>query len=119
MLAPHRRALLQAVTMADVSHNLKFYELTAICSRRVAEMYVKLVLKDKEYFSLGEGLWMLPEDTPMELWNALTTAQNIGNKAAHAQEERMQQQEGDEALRAAMTIAGAYLMMVHERRARL
>ena len=37
MLAPYHRALLQAVTMAEISHKLKFYEMTAVRSRRVAE----------------------------------------------------------------------------------
>jgi len=118
MTAPYHRALLRAVTMAEVSHRMKFYELTAVCARRVAEMYVELVLAPQEYWSLGEGLSLLPE-MPEPLWAALKKAQHIGNRGAHAQEDRMEIEDGDDALSAAMTIAQAYLSQIHARRARL
>ena len=117
-MAPYHRAMLRAVRMAEISHKNKMYELCAVCARKIAEIYVDLVLAPQEWWSLGEGLSLM-QDVPDTLWQALKTAQYIGNSGAHAREGRMTEKEGDDALSAAMLIAKAYLAHIHVPRARM
>ena len=62
----YHRALTMAVSTAEKSHEMKYYEFTAVCARRIAEMYVGLAAQGKEYWGLYDGMWKLPYDTPMD-----------------------------------------------------
>ena len=110
------KAMVVAVGMAELAHRNGHYEFTAVCARKIAEMYVAIVVSG-EYWSLQEGLSMMPHDMDTVLWDALKSAQHIGNSGAHARAERMSIEDGDRALSAACIIAVAYLAKV--RRARL
>ena len=115
---PYRKAVIVAVSMAEMSRKLRYFELTAVCARCIAEMYVASKVVG-EYWGLHEGMWKLPYDTDTTLWNALCDAQSIGNAGAHAQETHMDEADGDRALKAALIIASAYLTTVSVQRSRL
>jgi len=102
----YRRAVILTLSMAEICHRRGYYELAAVCARKLAEMYVAGIVK-QEYWSLHEGLDLLPYETSSILWKALKECQRIGNEGAHAREERMSQQSGDAALSVACIVAQA------------
>ena len=104
--------------MAENAHKMKYYELTAVCARKIAEMYVNLLVKE-DHWSLYDGMSKLPYDIDKEIWNALRDAQTIGNEGAHANERRMREADGDRALSAALVIANGYLAHVSIQRSKL
>ena len=76
----YRKALMLTVSMAEIAHKMKYYEVTAVCARKIAEMYVSLMVPD--FTSLYEGVSKLPYDMDENVWNALREAQTIGNEGA-------------------------------------
>jgi len=113
----YHKALMLTVSMAEIAHKMKYYEITAICARKIAEMYVAIFVP--EFTTLYEGMSKLPYDMDENVWNALREAKTIGNAGAHANERRMTECEGNRAMSAALIIANGYLAHVSIQRSKL
>jgi len=64
--------------MAEHAHEMGYYELTAVCARKIAEMYVSLLVKE-DHWSLYEGMSKLPCDIGKEIWLSETKAHTPTN----------------------------------------
>ena len=111
---------LRTLSMAEWDHVRGYHELTAVCARKLAEMFVKICLDglDMQIWTLEGGLRQLPE-TSWHLWWALKTTQHVGNAGAHARTIKSSSADGERAMSAAVTLARAYIDRAHAPVARL
>ena len=113
-------SVLRTLSMAEWAYEKGYFEMTAACARKLAEMYVKICLEgmDVEVWDLNDGLQQLPEST-WHMWWALTQAKTLGNAAAHPRLMAMTREAGLKAMSAAVHIADAFMSRARAPRARL
>jgi len=112
--------VLRTLSMAEWAYQRGYFEMAAVCARKLAEMYVKICLDgmDVEYWGLNDGMQQLPEST-WHMWWALSQAKTIGNAGAHPRLKAMTKEDGFVAMTAAVIIADAFMSRARAPRARL